>query len=330
MYKLAYVIPTKNRPKCLDECLDAMSNSFLKYDVAVYIMDGSEDDSSLRVFEKYKSENIFYSKMPELNGDERSVFGINVADSEYVCLSADAHIPSPENTEYVMHLLDKGYDLLEFSPRDYKHIGLKEYINIVEMFADCAWDSTMAGTVFVKKSSYGTMDYAELLHKYIYDGFIHIIYYYDFFKKDSFKGIYCPKVLYTVSKYKGASSWYSKESFLEIWDKEWVGSISRLSSKFDQYKKQVILDHGVYGLGLAYVCSWLKYKSDGLLDEKIFEKYENEIKQITTVNIKYVRWICRIPDVFRPLCGMIQFIFFSIAEAVPVKWRKIIKRLIQK
>lgn len=330
MYKLAYVIPTKNRPKCLEECLYAMCNSFLKYDVAIYIMDGSKDDSSLRIFKKYERENVFYKKMPELNGDERSVIGINAADSEYVCLSADAYIPFPENVEYVMDLLNKGYDLLEFSPRDNKHIESKEYTDILEMFADCAWDSTLAGTVFVKKSSYEIMDYSELLRKYVYDGFIHIIYYYDFFKKASFRGMYCPKTLYATSKFKEVSSWFSKESFLEIWGKEWVATVSRLNPKFNQYKKQVILDHGVYGLGLAYLPQWLKYKSYRLLDKNVFKKYENEIKQITTVNIKYVRWICCLPDELCPLCGMISTAIFSIAEAIPVKWRKTIKRLIRR
>lgn len=53
MYKIAFIVPTKDRPEALDECLDAMSKSFLKFNSAVYVMDGNDDNLSCQVCGKY-------------------------------------------------------------------------------------------------------------------------------------------------------------------------------------------------------------------------------------------------------------------------------------
>ena len=166
MYKLAYIIPTKDSADFLEACIEAFKSSFLKFNAVMYILDASEDDSSLRVYEEHKSDGIIYEHMAGASLPYRVFHAIGNIDAEYICLGKDNQYPQYEGAEAVMKLLDKSYDMLEITRRDYKGIGEREYSSIREICRDCAWDATLFGTVFLRKSAYQPVTYDQFHELY--------------------------------------------------------------------------------------------------------------------------------------------------------------------
>ena len=304
---LSFIVPTKGRPEIVDEYLQIMLDTFLKYDVNLYIIDGNDDDFTCQVCNKYKSDKIFYVKMPD-TGLKRIMHGIKISNSEYICLCGEKNIPIPEKTERIIELLKKGYDILEFTSRDLKNIGMKEYSSPKDMCIDCAWDATAFGSVFIKRASYKPVDYEEIYNKYSTNVLWYIPYYFDYvINNNSFRGLYVPEEINTSPKTKKIdSSWYNKEQFFQIWAVDWNNAINSISFLDKETKHKIILDHTIYGLHLATFGSWYVLKSVGILDSKICKQYKSEIKQMSPIDYKYIVLIAHVPLIFLRIASKIS------------------------
>ena len=79
------------------------------------------------------------------------------------------------------------------------------------------------------------------------------------------------------------SAWNSKDMMFEVWAKHWVHGVNCFKPLTQEEKKQVILDHGVYGLGLSGTFNWGGLRIRKRLDYRIYKKYRNELVQISPV-----------------------------------------------
>lgn len=238
---------------------------------------------------------VLHERMPGTSISERVFCGIKRAEAEYICIEGDSYIPVADKAELVMNLLEKNYDLVQFTRRDSKRIGIKEYSSIEEMFSECAWDATMFGHVFCRKSSFrdiGSKDYV----KYEQSGLVNIAYYYDYLiDHKTFKGLYYPEKIYTFSIHKKSSFWRTKEKFFYTWVDDWRSIIRSLNPIYDKYKRQVINDHDVYGLGLNKITSWISMRSTGVLDMEVCRKYKAEIESSGWIDYWQICIISRVP-----------------------------------
>ena len=330
MYKLAYIIPTKDSAEFMDACLNAMKLSFLKLNTCVYVLDASEDDATLHVCEKHKSDGITYEHLLGASLSYRFFRALNNIEAEYICIGKDNHFPTYEGAQAVMKLLDKGYDMLELTWRDRKHIGEKEYHGIAGICRDCAWDATLYGTVFLKKAAYKPASYEQFCEVYGENIFYYLIYYYNYpVSPGSFRSFYCkstwpygsmPAYLLEIREKRGGSSWRNRKDIFEVWGKDWIQAVNFFEPLSPDEKKQVILDHGVYALGLSRAWKWADLRIAGLFDYGIYKKYRDELLQISTINSGVICAISVTP-VF------ILRVYVFMADDVPVFVRRCLRKV---
>lgn len=292
MYKLAYIIPTKNRAFLIDALFNAHKNSSLKLNCCLYILDANYDDETFRIYERNKSDGIIFERMPGTSLSYRFFYALNRVDAEYICLGDDWQFPDFERTQAVINLLDKGYDMADFTMRDRKPIGDKEYYNVKDICIDCTWDAVLFGTVFIRKSAYKHVSYDEFRSLYGDNEFFYILYYYNYpVNKNSFKALYCtssypygevPSELWKERMRRG-SWWRTKEKIFEVWCRDWIQAINWLEVLNNEEKKHVIMDHGIYGLMLGSANGWITLRKEKLVDNGTYRKYKLDIAQISTV-----------------------------------------------
>lgn len=297
MYKIAYVFGTRNNPKLIDYYINHVSELFIKYNIGLYIYDGSTNDETKKIMDKYDFSFIHYEFCPQLSLGERIVKGFIEADCEYLCYGGDGQLPNIDNFDKLLSILNENYTLINLSYRDRKNIVKKEYFDIVEMFKDNCWDMTLGGSVFYKKNCYCEINYDNLSRIYSYENFIHLIYYFDFLRPNvTFKGYYEALPIVVISPLKNKSAW--SNNVLDVFGVQWSKSIMELDNKYNTYKKSVILDHSNYSsLKLNSIKGFLLLKINHNLSFNDYLKYRNTIKLISRVNHLAIIVISIIPYV---------------------------------
>lgn len=284
MYKLAYVFGTRNNPDLIEYYINVVADTFQKNNIGLYILDGSDSDETSKIIENKNFDFIHYYFMPNVSLGIRVLYGFNEADSHYICYGGDSQIPILDKFGYIDYLLDQEYDLITLTYRDNKNIKKKIYNDITEMFKDNAWDMTLGGSVFLKKSSYLKIDIEKFKSKYKYDFLAYMIYYFDYFdSNNNFKGLYeaCP-IIY-ISPLKKQSNWHN--NIFDVWGVIWAGTINSLDRKYNSYKSQVIKDHGIYSsLKLNKIKTYMRERSDGRFNYSDYKKYKSTIYEISDIS----------------------------------------------
>lgn len=296
LYKISYIIVTYNRPRCIYDFLNTVIEYFEENNIGIYIFDGSNNNETYNIVNLFSDAIIKYYHCPKVDFTQRLLYGINNADSEYICICGDSQIPIVEVFDHVFDLLENNYDLINLSYRDNKHIGRKEYTDITKMFKDNAWDMTLFGTVFLKKTSYRYIDINTYIQSYGKNYFSHFPYYWDYLiDNNHFNGYYENYPIINISKYKGPSRW----NVFEVFGKEWCDTIEKLNGIYDEYKARVILDHGRYSsLQLNRVSTFIILRLNGLLDASDFTKYKEYFIKITDLNVKKLSILIKFPKFF--------------------------------
>ncbi len=321
-YKLAYIIPTKNSADFLDGCLEAHKNSFLKFNAAIYVLDANDDDSSLRVYEKHKADGILYEHLPGTSIQYRFFHAINNIDAEYICLGKDNQFPTYDGAVKIMEILDKGYDMVQTTPVDSKHLGEKEYHNIGSVCVDCAHYATLFGIVFFRKAAYKPVTYDQFCEEYGQNEWFFVIYYYDYpINASNFRAFHCtsypyphemPSELQALRKRKG-SWWAQKENYFRVALLEWLQAVYKIKCiSFDE-KKYVIQDQAKnLNVDLDIYGGWRTIRMNRRFDRKICTKYKYDIIRIApNLNYRIIYLISVIPV---PLLKSVVFVVHSLKQ----------------
>lgn len=293
MYNLGLVLITANRPMLVQEYISNIIDSLKNYNIALYIIDGSKDDSTKKVASEFDSPNIFYLCQPTLSFTQRVFYGLHCCNAKYACVTGDAKLLLVNCLNYLFSLMEKQYDIIILSYRDNKRIIKKEYYDIVDYFRDNCWDATLFGTVFIKKYAFREMVIEEYPEKFKDNLFPQILYYFNgYLEKNNFLGYYEGTPIITISK-NTISSW---NDILSVFGRQWVECIALLDKKYDPYKNDVILDHGIYSsLEFGRNFGFHRLRANGKIDQEIFEKYKDILPIITNVNIQKIKKISNEP-----------------------------------
>ena len=294
MFDLSFVVLTANRSQLLAEYLDSSIQSLLvMYNFALYIIDGSGDDSSFKIVNQMNQQNVFYFHKKDMTFSERVIFGYNTADSLYVCVTGDTKLIVRENIDLLNKLMKKGYDIITMSYRDKKNLKYKEYRSIVDYFKDNAWDTTLFGTVFIKKASYTYINPFEFRDLYGENPFPQVIIYFNYLLNyNNFEGCYIGKPIITISK-NAISSWPDK---IYVFGKQLIECIEYLNPIYNEYKENVILDHGKYSsLEWGETVGFHKLRMLKKLDIETYDKYKDLLPKLTKVDLNKIYAISKEP-----------------------------------
>lgn len=320
MYNIAYVIVTRNRELIIKDHVSKVYEYYSKNNIGIFIIDGSDNNNLKIYFENNYTNNsvINYYYKPELSFTERIYFGLLRVNAKYICITGDSQIPIVSKIPILNKYINLNYDLIVFSCRDKKHIVYQEYDDIIEMFKDNCWDMTLFGTVYFKRESFSIIE-EKFLEKYKNNFFPQIALYFDYYNdKNKFKGIYKKETILYISKYKVGNYW--QNNMLYTFGKQWVEIINGLDSKYNNYKSQVILDHGIYsGLRLNNIYGFINWRSTDNLNKKQFILYKDYLSKISKVKIWKIRVIAYSP---KWICCLIIIIMRKINKII-MKVRKI-------
>ena len=294
MYKIGYIIATKDRSYVMQEWLESLANHLKENDICVYILDGSEDDKTKIIVDKYKNDNIIYSQYPNTSIAWRTIKGLQMADCEYICICGDCARIKLQYLSHILSLMEEKYDIIEFTFRDKKHIGKKVYNNIAHMFEECAWDMVVYAYTFLRLESYREIEWDTYEKLYGDSIFFYMIYYFDYHREElEFKGYYEALRINDGSRIKKKSFW--RKNTFEVWGKEWIKIIEKLKAVYNPYKDKVIMDHGVYGLDFDKKIGFVRLRSEKVFDYKIFQEYSNEIARISPLEKNKIIKISKMP-----------------------------------
>lgn len=298
MYDIAYIIVTKDRKQVIKDHLFNVYDYYIENNIGIYIVDGSDENHLSKYINENYINNVHYFFKPDLSFTDRVLYGLDHVKAKYVCITGDSQIPRIEKISKLKFYMENNFDLIVFSHRDNKKIGYKEYQNIIEIFKDNCWDMTCFGTVYFKATSYLPINKPEFLSKYHDNYFPQIAIYFDYFKNSNFKGVYIGESLIKYSQYKKRTYW--NDNMLDTFGRQWVEIIEKLDKKYDVYKKQVILDHGIYSsLKINWSYGFIKWRSNNNLNIDKFYIYKDVISKISNVKIWKIKlialtpkWIC--------------------------------------
>lgn len=111
--KLGICIPTYNRDKYIDKCLDSITREFRDYEYPIYISDNCSDDNTEFIVRSYQKrfENITYFKNHSNLGMYKNILNvIKLARTEYVWLLGDDDAIQKDSLERVVKAIGQGYD----------------------------------------------------------------------------------------------------------------------------------------------------------------------------------------------------------------------------
>lgn len=296
MYELAYFFGTRNHPELIEYYINYVSEMFLEKNIGLYIYDGSDNEETKSIMEKYDFDFIHYHYCPNKSIGERIIMGINDSDANYICYGGDGQLPNLPYINRLFEILDKDYALINLSYRDKKGIVQKEYNDITDMFKDNCWDMTLGGSVFLKKDLYKNINFSEYIAKYHEGIFSYMIYYFDYFKdEEDFKGYYEALPIVLISPLKNGSAW--SNNVLDIFGIAWSNAIYNLNSKYDKYKENAIKDHSIYSsLRLNEPIGFIRLKYNLSFSFRDFIKYRDTIKKISNINMIIPLLISLVPN----------------------------------
>ena len=109
--KLSFVIPTRNRPHELRQCLNSIISEIHPYDFPIYISDNASEESknTKKVFDEVNEvyPHIYWHRFTENVGFDRNILHcMKMADSEYIWLFGDDDLLLPNAVKKVLSLLD--------------------------------------------------------------------------------------------------------------------------------------------------------------------------------------------------------------------------------
>jgi abequosyltransferase len=147
--EVSLTIPTYNRARFLDACLEYHIPLARKYNVKIFISDNASTDNTEEIVRKRIEEYplIFYSKNKKNIGpDEGFEKALKFSDTKYAWLLGDTYKIPPEGLSYLFELLKlnpKSYDLIVLNCANrVKDVPNQDYIDPNKIFCDLAWHMT--------------------------------------------------------------------------------------------------------------------------------------------------------------------------------------------
>lgn len=298
MKKVLIAVPTKDRPDMVREVLEYELPYYKNFNIDICYIDSSESDNTQEVIislsKKYDKDIIYMTKSPRLCLDYKlvDVFkDFQAMEYDYYWLINDSISISEEMLNYVMKIVDDGYDLIRLPLAG---SGNKEDFitnDVDEWFQKCSASMAhMASTIMSKALLEGNIDWDNLRKKYVNNneldekhGYFFTVGFYleQIAKLDDFKGIFignrfkwrrdCP-----LKREKS----YWQDKVFETWAKSYTETILNLPNIYKN-KEDVIRQSDNIRVGRFSKENLIHYRISGLYDVDTYKKYKKYLKYVT-------------------------------------------------
>lgn len=158
--KIGIFIPTYNRARYLDKCLDSVTREVKEFGFPIYVSDDCSEDETEETLELYKQSfnNVTYSINKSNLGLYKNILKvIEKAQTEYIWLLGDDDAILPDRIEKIVSVIEQGYDyvVLNSVPYDVK-LEKKRAEKIIQCIKDTEYTKGESNKLLVnlKKWSY--------------------------------------------------------------------------------------------------------------------------------------------------------------------------------
>lgn len=305
MMKIAFCIPTYNRPKIIEEFLKNKIDSYINNNMDVYFYDSSENNETHNVIQKYNKKCWYIKLDSSIHANSKvykmfQKYGLE-KQYDYIWLCGDSLCYSQNALKNILNILHDRLDLLQISngcvgeSKEYTYNSAKEYFN------EWGWLSTLFGAVILNSNTMlADVDWNYYETKYNRTGYIcfnHVGFYYEqLLKLKRNPIIKCidinsQDILYSPQKKR--QGWYM--NYYEVWAEEWINVIESLPAYYDEYKAKVIKDHQIK-TGRDNEFQFIIMRKNGILNKQVFDKYSERIQKLFDFPIEQIREIAYMSD----------------------------------
>lgn len=268
---VAMCIPTYNRAEVVEDTLSRGIEGYAKMGIDLYYYDGSDNEDTRRVVEKYINKgykNIKYMKYtPDVNRAAMIYTGKGLdKEYDYIWPVKDRVWFEEPTLKAVGKAMEEGFDAIFLGVLwSYAHpgIGTKTYENPKEFYLDWGYLVTSIDVnIFRRESMLTVLTYEELLN---YDpAFTHfqIMFQQLAEGKKSVRALVGNDIVAYNSSL--ATSCWKKETF-SIWKDEWISVNDNLPECYNEYKAEVIKHAGRLPWIFGNVNSLIEFRECGAL-----------------------------------------------------------------
>lgn len=282
----AISIPTRNRNEFLKSGIISQLFKMKELNVGIYIFDNSDDDLTKDLISPYLKEynNLFYSKNKKiLTYGENTSQAFLIPDAEYLLVMSDSLILDINYLNEIIEILkNKNPDFLILNNGRVKEQQNKEYTNKLEFFKELTWHCTLIGSTIFNSDLIKIAKEKDIFPKYKKSDFIQLGVLFESlnYKKEIY-GIFLSKLLLKGNSLKKTSYW--RKNTFDVFGYKWIQFIENLPTDYEEYKKEVILSHGIKS-GLFNLRGFLILRIEKIFGINEHKKYRNIFYKITNIN----------------------------------------------
>ncbi len=289
--KLGVCIPTYNRAKLLNSCLERIVPEVSKYNVPIFISDNASTDETPQVVEKFKKqyEYIHYSRNPENIGlDPNFEKVLKFADTEYRWLLGDDDSFFEGTVGKLLEVLENdNFDLLVvnaarvvdkkdpkkgISELRVKDISSGVFNDKNLLLEQLGWHMTLLSSLIFSKDLIEKADF----DRYRNTNFLQVGIAFDYLgRKDSINVYWeASPVVYTFNELGPiGASWFPK--IIKIFVEDWFNVISSLPPTYSAKSKlKCIKEHDIK-TGVFSLPRLLNIRSFNYLNREIYNQYKD-------------------------------------------------------
>ena len=283
---LTIVIPTYNHPQMIKYILD--NYTFIdKYELLLQIHDSSTDESTKKIVDSYKYENVeYYRYDSNTNVDLKTILALQKVNTKYAYLCGDGILINPNMLSKIYEQINKDYNLIELYdksvPRHFEYYqnvlkGRSEllYKDVIKHFNDNFWHMPFYGGSIVLTKVFKEINIDSLINK-PYNGFVYSYFIYNYFSNHCFKAVVLGDDFLFNNIYKTESGWVKNKQLFSVWIDNFDDCVNSLPAIYDRNKKKAIYNMGVYTTFFT-AKQLLRFKATDNYNYRLYKKYKSKI-----------------------------------------------------
>lgn len=320
-YKLAISIPTYDRADSIDLMLNEIINITEELKIGVYIFDGSPNDETKKICEKYKNYTCLNYISHTGEAKKRHWEAAIIPDCDYLWICRDRSILKSEFYGIILRLLEENYDVMVIADiinNSDKKMHLMS--SPCDLFKYYLLSMTLFGSYIVKK------EILELVNKSIeakyYKSFALLSKVFQgIAKKKDFKALNVPFDYKQNSFIIPNTNRLTPEQLFDIWGDDWIKMIDDLPPCYNEYKEKA---KHARDIDFWKFYSILDLRMHGSIDLKNVIKYHNVIKQVSSNPLLFFIFAGLIPQklvkpfikIFKPITNIFESIWSKISKEI--------------
>ena len=273
---LSIVIPTYNRDKYLDHCLDYLIPLVIKCNVKIIVFDNASTDSTYSIVKsKEKQYPLIEYNCNEVNYGAEINFekGLKSAKTEYIWLLGDSYRIPDKGIDYILNLISVSqvkYDAIVFNINDDITIPNQDFTECNKLLMSLGSIMTCLSSLVFSKRLINNADFARYRNTYFpQTGII-----FEAIVKDAFCIHWISSMAVSVIKTSiERDRWSSTSVVFEVVCERWVNFIYSLPSCYNLAAKlKCIKNLGVVS-GIFSIGHLIKLRAANILNLNIYKKY---------------------------------------------------------